>query len=147
MRIDAPTGTATWNPNLSVNWSGNKPTHPAGHCQFCGYNLFSLTGNRCPECGNLRAAWVEAPCEECGKTCVFAVEEADRVHACQFCGKSVDVPACKLTAPGAESILKTRFAVFPFIFSVFMFTLLMSPVSGGLMFLAYWIGTHARPPR
>ena len=27
-----------------VNWTGTKPNHPAGHCQFCGYNLRGTPG-------------------------------------------------------------------------------------------------------
>jgi hypothetical protein len=29
------------------------PVYPAGHCQVCGYCLYGLTGDRCPECGSL----------------------------------------------------------------------------------------------
>jgi len=32
-------------------WKKGIP-HPAGHCSRCGYNLFGLSSDRCPECGS-----------------------------------------------------------------------------------------------
>lgn len=99
-----------------INWTGDKPNHPAGHCQFCGYNLFSIQGELCPECGNSRRAWVEVACEECHKICVYPIEEADRVQSCQFCRKAIDVPpATTPLAPLTASIAKTRLAMMSFI--------------------------------
>lgn len=73
------------------SWMGTKPKYPAGHCQFCGYNLYSLQGDLCPECGKSRFAWVEAKCEACRRVSVFTVEDAGRLNDCPFCGKTVDV--------------------------------------------------------
>lgn len=129
-----------------VNWSGDKPKYPAGHCQFCGYNLFSLTHDRCPECGKSRAAWVEARCEECGRTCVYPVEESDRVQACQYCKKSADVPAGSHADSEATSIVGTRLAVASFIITVTGFTVIAFPVLALLLVVPFCYFTGIKSP-
>lgn len=98
-----------------IELSSDKPNFPAGHCQFCGYNLFSIRGELCPECGNSRFAWVEAPCEECNETCVFPVAKAGLVESCQFCRKSIDVPRAPAPTKPCQATFKKRFAAFGFV--------------------------------
>jgi hypothetical protein len=129
-----------------ANWLGEKPTHPAGHCQFCGYNLYSLQGETCPECGNSRLAWVEAPCEECGEISVFPVEEVEWVKPCQFCGKAVDVarPAGSSRQLGC-SIRKTRLNYLAFAFMVFVITpVTLLPFLGSFLLVSFLV-TGSRP--
>lgn len=99
-----------------INWFGKKPKYPAGHCQFCGYDLRGCVNDTCPECGKWRFAWVEAKCDRCHRTAVFTREEAGRIQACPSCENAIDVPMP--TAPGngsVDSITGTRFSIIGFV--------------------------------
>jgi hypothetical protein len=99
-----------------VKWLGTRPRFPAGHCQFCGYNLCSIQGEFCPECDKSRFAWVEAECEECHRVAVFAYEDAGKVNSCPFCDGAIDVPPPKDSSRSPrDSITKSRFSVIAFI--------------------------------
>lgn len=132
---------------VMVNWLGNKSNYPAGHCQFCGYNLTSIRGEPCPECGKSRFAWIEAECEKCRQAVVFQLADGGRVCECPFCGGAVDVPSplCRPAASG-DSIAGTRFSLASFIIIFGGASLLAIFVMVIGMALLYWITTGHQPP-
>lgn len=135
-----------------INWLGLKSNYPAGHCQFCGYNLHSLPGEICPECGKSRLAWTEVKCEECGNWVVFAREDAGKLNECPSCGKTVDVPPAPASTQRPEdSIGGTRFSLVAFftisffvtVVSAFVITLLFALP---LLILERLLGRHSIAP-
>lgn len=44
------------------------PVYLPGHCRNCGYNLFGLSSNRCPECGEPFTPENNAPLQNSGDT-------------------------------------------------------------------------------
>lgn len=120
-----------------VNWLGTKPNYPAGNCQFCGYNLHSIAGEVCPECGKSRLAWVEVECEDCHRIAVFSRDAAGKILQCPYCEGAVDVPIPRRSSrQPSDTIAKTRFSVVSFLL-VFFLVSLSSLLVFELCFFAY----------
>ena len=130
-----------------VNWTGDKPKYPVGRCQFCGYDIHTLRGEICPECGKSRLAWVEVECDECHRVAIFGNEDAGKTGSCPFCNEPIDIPAPRRSRlrPG-DSIAKTRFSVLSFVVVTVIATIPASVLVGACTAASFGLLTGRKPP-